>query len=73
MCFVVAFCLCACVHACMHVFFYIAFTLPIRLKFPWADPEGGTGGSDPPWNCQIINFCHVGIFCQTPSGTLDPL
>ena len=38
----------------------------------WADPEGGTGGPDPPWNCQIINFCHVEIFRQTPSGNLDP-
>ena len=26
----------------------------------------------PPRNCQIINFCHVGIFRQTPSGNLDP-
>ena len=33
---------------------------------------GGTGGPDPPWNCQIINFCHVEIFRQTPSGNLDP-
>ena len=34
---------------------------------------GGTGGLDPPpWNCQIINFCHVEIFRQTPSGNLDP-
>ena len=38
----------------------------------WADPEGGTGGPPPPWNCQIICFCHVEIFCQTPSGNLDP-
>ena len=38
--------------------------------------RGGTGGPDtppPPWNCQIINFCHVEIFRQTPSGILDPL
>ena len=26
----------------------------------------------PPWNIQIINFYHVEIFRQTPSGTLDP-
>ena len=26
----------------------------------------------PPWNCQIINFCHVENFSQTPSGNLDP-
>ena len=41
---------------------------------PWADPEGGDRGSGPPppWNCQIINFCHVEIFRQTPSGNLDP-
>ena len=32
---------------------------------------GGTGGLDPPWNCQIINFCHVEIFRQTPSVNLD--
>ena len=38
----------------------------------WADPEGGTGGPDPLWNCTIINFCHVEIFRQTPSGNLDP-
>ena len=25
----------------------------------------------PPWNCHIINFCHVEIFRQTPSGNLD--
>ena len=39
------------------------------------DPEGGGGGAggpDPLWNCQIINFCHVEIFRQTPSGNLDP-
>ena len=23
-------------------------------------------------DCQIINFCHVGIFRQTPSGNFDP-
>ena len=34
--------------------------------------RGGEGGPDPPWNCQIINFCHVEIFRQTPSGNLDP-
>ena len=35
--------------------------------------RGGTGGPDPPppWNCKIINFCHVEIFRQTPSGNLD--
>ena len=38
----------------------------------WADPEGDRG-SGPPWNCQIINFCHVEIFRQTPSGNLGPL
>ena len=40
----------------------------------WADPEGGQGvrTPPPPWNCQIINFCHVEIFRQTPSGNLDP-
>ena len=35
----------------------------------------GERGSGPPtpWNCQIINFCHVEIFRQTPSGNLvDP-
>ena len=34
---------------------------------------GGAGGPDTPfpWNCQIINFCHVEIFRQTPSGNLD--
>ena len=32
-----------------------------------ADPEGGgTGGPDHPWNCQIIDFCHVEIFRQIP-------
>ena len=38
--------------------------------------QRGGGGPDPapppPWNCQIINFCHVEIFHQTPSGNLDP-
>ena len=34
--------------------------------------RGGTGGPDPTWNCQIINFCHVESFRQTPSGNLDP-
>ena len=34
--------------------------------------RGGTGGPDPSWNCQIIDFCHVEIFRQTPSGNLDP-
>ena len=39
----------------------------------WADPEGGgTGGPDHPWNCQIIDFCHVEIFRQIPYGNLDP-
>ena len=44
----------------------------------WVDPEcvcvwgGGGRGSGHPWNCQIINFCHVEIFRQTPSGNLDP-
>ena len=41
----------------------------------WADPEGGGGGAgglDPPWNCQIIDFCHVEIFLQTPSGNVYP-
>ena len=38
--------------------------------------EGGGGQGvrtppPPPWNCQIINFCHAEIFRQTPSGTLD--
>ena len=35
---------------------------------------GGSRGGDkgPPWNCQIICFCHVEIFRQTPSGNLDP-
>ena len=33
---------------------------------------GGQGIRTPPWNCQIISFCHVEIFRQTPSGTLDP-
>ena len=39
--------------------------------------RGGQGVRTPPpppgpWNCQIINFCHVEIFRQTPSGNLDP-
>ena len=34
--------------------------------------RGGDRRSGPPWNCQIINFCHVEIFHQTPSGNLDP-
>ena len=39
--------------------------------------RGGARGSAPPiptptWNCQIICFCHVEIFRQTPSGNLDP-
>ena len=38
--------------------------------YTWADPEGGYRGSGPPWNCQIISFCHVEIFRQTPSGKL---
>ena len=30
---------------------------------------GSRGGPDPPpWDCQIIDFCHVEIFRQTPSG-----
>ena len=35
---------------------------------------GSRGGGDrgsgppPPWNCQIINFCHVEIFRQAPSA-----
>ena len=34
---------------------------------------GGDRGSPPPtWNCQIICFCHVEIFRQTPSENLDP-
>ena len=39
---------------------------------------GSRGGGSPPpththtWNCQIICFCHVEIFRQTPSGNLDP-
>ena len=33
---------------------------------------GGDKGSGPPWKCQIINFCHVEIFRQNPSGNLDP-
>ena len=35
---------------------------------------GGKGVRPPPptWNCQIICFCHVEIFRQTPSGNLDP-
>ena len=34
--------------------------------------RGEDRGSGPPWNCQIISFCHVEIFRQTPSGNLDP-
>ena len=34
--------------------------------------DRGSGPPPPPWNCQIINFCHVEIFRQTPSGNLDP-
>ena len=31
--------------------------------------RGGTGGLEPPWNCQIIDFCHVEkSFRQNPSG-----
>ena len=33
--------------------------------------RGGTGGP-PPWNCQIICFCHVEIFRQISSRNLDP-
>ena len=44
----------------------------ICSNISWVDPEGGTGGPDPPWNCRIINFCLVEIFRQTPSGNLDP-
>ena len=35
---------------------------------------GGQGVPPPPhtWNCQIICFCHVEIFRQTPSENLDP-
>ena len=47
---------------------------------PWTGimggSRGGTGDPDPPppppRNCQIINFCHVEIFRQTPSRNLDP-
>ena len=46
------------------------------LVTAWADPEGGQGvrtpPPPPPRNCQIISFCHVEIFRQTPSGNLDP-
>ena len=35
--------------------------------------DRGSGPPPPPWNCQIINFCYVEIFSQTPSGNLDPL
>ena len=34
--------------------------------------RGGTGGPDPPWNRQIISFCHVEIFRQTPFGEFGP-
>ena len=34
---------------------------------------GGQGvRTPPPWNCQIIDFCHVEIFRQTPSGSWTP-
>ena len=32
---------------------------------------GGVSGPPTPWNCQIINFCHVENFRQTRSGNLD--
>ena len=38
----------------------------------WADPEGVQGVRTLPWNCKIINFCHVEIFRQTPSENLPP-
>ena len=38
-------------------------SVPSAEMNTWADPEGGTGGPN-----QIINFCHVEIFRQTPSG-----
>ena len=51
----------------------ITFSREVAGHQSWADPEGGGGqGSAPPRNCQIINFCHVEIFRQTPSGNLDP-
>ena len=45
----------------------------LKMFVSWADPEGGGQGVRiPPRNCQIINFCHVVIFRQTPAGNLDP-
>ena len=44
----------------------------IHYRWSCADPEVGQGVWTP-WNCQIINFCHVEIFRQNPSGNLDPL
>ena len=46
---------------------------PDTFAYPMGGSRGGTTGPDHPWNCQIINFCHVEIFRQTPSGNLDPL
>ena len=59
-------------------FLIIALFELFMKELPWADPEGrgGSGGPDSPppphpRNCQIINFCHVEVFRQTPSGNLD--
>ena len=45
--------------------------------FPFRGPSmggsrGGDRGSGPPWNCQIIYFCHVEIFHQTLLGFWTP-
>ena len=35
-------------------------TLSADSETPWADPKGGQGvRTPPPWDCQIISFCHV--------------
>ena len=52
----------------------MSYILRLREAFKnMGGSRGGTGVLDPPhWNCQIINFCHVENFRQTPSGNLDP-
>ena len=62
---------------------YVALTPDTpHVRSHWRIQRGRAGGPEPPpphthppppWNCQIINFCHVEIFRKTPSGNLDPL
>ena len=56
---------------CFRIFKMFVFSC--RVSFHGRIQRGGEGnrGSGPPWNCQIINFCHVDIFRKTPSGNLD--